>query len=253
MSKVCEVHNLRIKRNRKSRIDPEPQGTKFRSSQTESNEDSSKKGTEPMMILSSISNAPEEKPRIIDTNKKFEGSQSIEKEGSITLVDHDKKSHVFQIGEKIGEGGFGAVYKCKSSSGEIFALKKIATRLKGIPCLMEASILSTYNYPYLNRSLMINATLDGIYMLQDIAVSDLRTWRKNNNPTEDELRSIFYKVCLGIDFLHKRKIIHGDIKPSNILVYNMDDIRLTDFNLTTEVKWKSNIHICTSVYRPYEL
>jgi cyclin-dependent kinase len=212
---------------------------------TEDTEDN--KGTDPKAETTSTNSKD-----VIKLNKNVSNFKTIENGTSIHLMKGNTDFTVEILG-KLGEGGFGVVYKCKSDTGEIYALKKILTRKRGVPCLMEASISNTYNHPYLNKSILVNATLDGIYILQDVAPCDLHAWRKANKPTESQISNILHKVCLGLSFLHKQDIVHGDIKPSNILYFNDDDIRLTDFNLTTYVKWKSDIHLCTSTYRPIEL
>lgn len=36
--------------------------------------------------------------------------------------------------------------------------------------------------------------------------------------SEDELRNVFAQLLLGVDFMHRNKIVHRDIKPENILI-----------------------------------
>ena len=43
------------------------------------------------------------------------------------------------------------------------------------------------------------------------------------------MRKWVAQMALGIDALHKMKIIHRDIKPENVLVDNADNIRIIDF------------------------
>lgn len=189
---------------------------------------------------------------VIDISKRKGLLESIETRHQLTLHKGSDKFNL-EIMSKIGEGGFGAVYKCRSEDGQLYALKKIVTRGRGIPCLMEASVSMSYDHPYINKSILINATSEGIYILQDMAKCDMHNWRKTNKPSENQIMNVFYKVALAVAYFHKQGIVHGDVKPSNILYFNEDDIRITDFNLTTYARWKSDIHLCTSTYRPYEL
>ena len=66
-------------------------------------------------------------------------------------------------------------------------------------------------------------------------------------------KNILYRICKGISYLHENDLIHGDIKTGNILYYSEDDIRISDFNLTIMKKWKSDIKLCTAIYRPLEV
>ena len=49
---------------------------------------------------------------------------------------------------------------------------------------------------------------------------------------ENERISIIYQMISGIAYLHTRGILHRDIKPDNVLVYEGKNIRLTDFGLS---------------------
>jgi len=52
-----------------------------------------------------------------------------------------------------------------------------------------------------------------------------------NNPNADRMRLIS-QVAGGMAYLHRYKIIHGDIKPKNILVNDKHDACITDFGLS---------------------
>ena len=34
----------------------------------------------------------------------------------------------------------------------------------------------------------------------------------------EEIKSLMYRICLGIQFLHSQKIVNRDLKPVNILI-----------------------------------
>lgn len=168
----------------------------------------------------------------------------------------------YKILDKIGRGGFASVHLCESPDKQIYALKKIDglksfRKYRGTPCLMEASILASYKHDNLASAICTGSKPDGLYMVMELAKCDLSGWRHKNIPTEKLLRTISYQIIQALDFMRSEKLIHGDIKCSNILVYNEDvdnfQIRLSDFNLSSHEDWKSNLKVCTSTYKPIEV
>lgn len=52
------------------------------------------------------------------------------------------------------------------------------------------------------------------------------------NLTEVELWNIFRQVLCGIKYLHYQNIVHGDIKPQNLLVNEDDIVKIADFGIS---------------------
>jgi serine/threonine protein kinase len=52
--------------------------------------------------------------------------------------------------------------------------------------------------------------------------------------TFDEEMAAFYaaEVVLALEYLHKHKIVHRDIKPDNMLIGKQGHLKLTDFGLS---------------------
>jgi cyclin-dependent kinase 12/13 len=75
-----------------------------------------------------------------------------------------------------------------------------------------------------------------------------------------EIKSIIKQLLEALEYLHERKIIHRDIKSSNILISNLHQVKLADFGLartlpSTEMKDKADMtnNVITLWYRPPEL
>lgn len=156
-------------------------------------------------------------------------------------------------GNIIASGGYGTVTKCSLMNGRQMAVKKIKTGEDGIPCLMEASIMATIDHPYLNKSYEIHCLPQMLYIIQELAVMDLRMYRQQALPSIDQIILWFHQIIQGLSHLHQYKIIHGDIKASNILLYADNTVKISDFNLSTKFEWPHNYMTGTSSHRAPEV
>ena len=161
------------------------------------------------------------------------------------------------LDKSLGKGAFGTVYLCRDENGEELAVKCIKSKdlsaVAGIPSLIEASIMSTIHHPYLSKALKIHSTPEKLYIVQELAISDLRIYRLNHSPSERTTVEWIHMISQAIACLHKYDIIHGDIKSNNILIFSDQKIKLTDFTLSTNVNWKKNYKPCTPTHRPLEV
>ncbi|KAL6624702.1 hypothetical protein ACP70R_032023 [Stipagrostis hirtigluma subsp. patula] len=147
----------------------------------------------------------------------------------------------FNESNKLGEGGFGAVYKGVLSEGQEIAVKRLSVgstqgveelktelvlvaklqhknlvRLLGV-CLEQDEKLLVYEY-------MPNKSLDTI--LFDSQKSKELDWEKR--------LKIVNGVARGLQYLHEEsqlKIVHRDLKPSNVLLDFHYNPKISDFGL----------------------
>jgi 5'-AMP-activated protein kinase catalytic alpha subunit len=55
-----------------------------------------------------------------------------------------------------------------------------------------------------------------------------------NNSRLDEMEAchIFQQIISGIEYIHKLKVVHRDMKPENLLIDNEKTIKIVDFGLS---------------------
>ena len=104
----------------------------------------------------------------------------------------------------------------------------------------------TRNQLLLEREFEIMHRLDSIYVVQTIAMVDDPQLGRSilmeyvhgrsldkfvaGNPTSTERRRVADELMEALIFLHERQIVHGDLKPSNILITDSGNhVRLIDF------------------------
>lgn len=164
-------------------------------------------------------------------------------------------------GEKLlGRGSYGEVYVATDNNEKELAIKCCKIENKGIPHILEASIMSTIVHPHINRALKVEATPNMLYIIQERAETDLSRYTRRGgasdyNPTSAELWKWCFSLATAVDALHSNGIIHADIKASNVLLFKNGNVKLTDFTLSA--KKSSNLdnfnrNVCTCTHRPLE-
>ena len=129
----------------------------------------------------------------------------------------------------------------------------------------------TRNQLLLEREFEIMHRLDSIYVVQTIAmVNDPQLGRSilmeyvhgrpldkfvAGNPTSTERRRVADELMEALIFLHERQIVHGDLKPSNILITDSGNhVRLIDFGFAdNEAFIAKNIGTSPSISSPEQL
>lgn len=176
-----------------------------------------------------------------------------------TLMGDIGHSFIIHRDKLLGHGSYGDVFLATDEYGKQVAVKCCPIDNKGIPNILETSIMGSTIHPYLNRALRIHASGKELYIIQDVAIMDLsqhtRRDKGNHKPNIEELRKWCYCLAHAVRALHVENIIHADIKSSNVLLYADGSIRLTDYTLATK-KWslgeKFKHNVCTCTHRPLE-
>jgi serine/threonine protein kinase len=57
----------------------------------------------------------------------------------------------------------------------------------------------------------------------------------NPNMNDSQIIGMFIQILQGLIYLKENKIIHGDLKPQNILLSSSNSPKLADFGLSTQL------------------
>ncbi|KAF6204871.1 hypothetical protein GE061_019035 [Apolygus lucorum] len=143
--------------------------------------------------------------------------------------------------EKIGEGTYGVVFKGKhKKTGDLVAIKKIRmdSEDEGIPstAMREISILKELQHPNIVGLLkVIDENESRLYLIFEFLTMDLKkhldSYGTNEYMSAGLLQSYTYQLCQAILFCHRRRILHRDLKPQNLLITGNGVIKLADFGL----------------------
>ncbi|KAH8583376.1 kinase domain-containing [Cryptosporidium sp. chipmunk genotype I] len=140
---------------------------------------------------------------------------------------------------RIGEGGYGKVYKAIwTTRGITVAVKAFRRRDKNALArefYSELSIISRIRHP--NVTLFLGVVMSPLYCLVTELVPNgslfdlLHT--KNSYLTSTQLLKISRDICCGMAYLHENGVLHCDLKSSNILLSGNFNVKIGDFGLST--------------------
>ncbi|MEW6686633.1 MAG: sigma 54-interacting transcriptional regulator [Candidatus Edwardsbacteria bacterium] len=148
----------------------------------------------------------------------------------------------YQIQKRLGQGGTSEVYKvfdrlerkvyalkiilAKKTEEEIFALRR---EFRLMSQMRHPNILKVYDFseteslqPFFTMEHIRGKTIDRIFTASEIDYSILY--------------SLLTQILQGLEFIHFKGLVHGDIKPQNILVDSKMVVKLTDFGMTQRIE-----------------
>jgi serine/threonine protein kinase len=134
----------------------------------------------------------------------------------------------YRLVRKLAEGALAEVFLAQQDGSDppvllqvlrsdVSADGAVASRL-----LEDASRWATLEHPNVARQLRSGRTPDGrVYLVSEyLDGEDLATYLRSHRPLSgEELVQLMLPVCAALDYLHQRGLVHGNVKPSNILLH----------------------------------
>ncbi|KAF5460892.1 hypothetical protein F2P56_020728 [Juglans regia] len=183
------------------------------------------------------------------------------KTGTFTLRQIKTATNNFDEANKIGEGGFGSVYKGLLSDGTMMAVKQLSSKSKqgNREFLNEIGMISALQHPHLVK--LYGCCVEGNQLLL------VYEYMENNSlaralfgPEEYQLQLDWptrHRICVGIArglaYLHEEsrlKIVHRDIKSTNVLLDKNLNPKISDFGMA-KLDEEDNTHISTRIAGTY--
>ena len=160
-------------------------------------------------------------------------AQTFTKRTNRKLGDH------YQIGEKLGEGGFGEVRLCiHKTSGDKRAVKFLKkARLEGWEekmILNEIEIMSEMDHPNIVRLFEFFNEPDYYCIVQGYCAGGelFDAIISSGKLTENTARVAIRALLSCINYCHKKGVVHRDLKPENILMeadMDFNKMKIIDF------------------------
>ncbi|URE10554.1 kinase family [Musa troglodytarum] len=177
-----------------------------------------------------------------------------------------RRGDSFEKLDKIGEGTYSHVFRARDlETGKIVALKKVrfvnmdpeSVRFMA----REIHILRKLDHPNVIKleGIVTSRMSCNLYLVFEYMEHDLAGLLARSGPrfTQPQVKCYMRQLLEGLAHCHGRRVLHRDIKGSNLLIDNNGMLRIADFGLATLFNPDQNQQLTSRVvtlwYRPPEL
>jgi len=153
------------------------------------------------------------------------------------------KIATYTIEEKLGEGGFGSVYKGRGPDGMVAIKKSTQDKTMKLLCTFNLSkggdigqeikalkmfsghpnIVCIKDYAFVNKD---------VYIIMEYCEGNLYKLLKKSRLSEHKALTYLIQMAKGLQHIHQKGLIHRDMKPQNILL-SSGICKIADFGLAT--------------------
>jgi serine/threonine-protein kinase len=145
----------------------------------------------------------------------------------------------YELIAKVGQGAMGEVYKARDPFiGRLVALKTITGGLLGRPDLLErfyqeARSSGTLQHPNIVTIYELGEERDVPFIAMEFLEGESLDKLIEQRPTLPLVEKMGYivPVCSALEYAHKRRIIHRDIKPGNVMLTKEGVVKVVDFGI----------------------
>ncbi|MGB8731862.1 MAG: protein kinase [Candidatus Sulfotelmatobacter sp.] len=151
----------------------------------------------------------------------------------------------FAISRRLGAGGMGQVYGAEDTTlKRHVAIKRMAPHASSTEAdrkrlLKEAQRASALNHPNVGAIYDVVEHAGELWLVMEYVEGETLRHRLSKPISSEEFFSIATQCCEGLQAAHEKSIIHGDIKPDNIMLTAGNRVKILDFGVARRA-WSSN-------------
>ena len=139
----------------------------------------------------------------------------------------------YRILERLGEGGFGEVFRAQHEHLARTVAMKVPRDASGVAALRhEGVVQSSLDHPNIVRTLELSLSHDPPYVVMEyIEGRSLAELLRREGPLPwKRAARVLRDAARALAHAHGKGVVHGDVKPGNLLVSG-ETVKLTDFGL----------------------
>ncbi|GKV26966.1 hypothetical protein SLEP1_g36175 [Rubroshorea leprosula] len=153
----------------------------------------------------------------------------------------------YEMGRMLGQGTFAKVYYGKNlatqESVAIKVINKEQVKKEGLieQIQREISIMRLVRHPHIVELKEVMATKARVFFVMEyVRGGELFAKVVKGKLKEDLARKYFQQLVSAVDFCHSRGVYHRDLKPENLLVDENEDLKVSDFGLSSLPEQRRN-------------
>ncbi|CBZ29410.1 putative protein kinase [Leishmania mexicana MHOM/GT/2001/U1103] len=150
----------------------------------------------------------------------------------------------YQRVKVLGKGSFGSAILIKrKTDGLLFVVKEVGmsrmSRKERDEARHECTVLQQLQHPNIVRYVEQFENNNNLYIVMEYCDGgDLAEKVKHSRGPMKESNMLYYfsQICLAIEYLHARHILHRDIKTMNVFLMKNGAVKLGDFGISTVLR-----------------
>ncbi|KAJ1889705.1 Protein kinase of the Mitotic Exit Network, partial [Kickxella alabastrina] len=175
--------------------------------------------------------------------RKRTNTKNRPKERLTVYSENDQRLTNYQLGNCIGRGQFGSVYRALDlETGQMVAVKQIALVGQDVDdmddVMQEVDLLKSLSSPRIVRYYGFVKTDAHLNLVMEFVENGSlsATLKSFGSFPEKLVLAYAIKIIEGLVYLHGRDVVHCDLKACNILTTKKGNTKLTDFGVSLNLK-----------------
>jgi serine/threonine-protein kinase len=155
----------------------------------------------------------------------------------------------YRLGEKLGEGGMGVVYRAHDTRlNRAVAIKvlrpEVATNVDRLARFRrEAHVLASLNHPNIAGIHELDEYDGTFFLVLELVEGETLAQRLSRGPMRvREAIGIARQIASAMEAAHEKGIVHRDLKPGNVKLKSDGTIKVLDFGLARALDLEEDMH-----------